>query len=506
MILKYQIIKNSFSNFIQFIVTVISGLFLPPFILSKLGINTYGLWVLILAITSYLKLLDLGTFSSLTKFLTESLSDNEALVLKYFSSLFIIVFFGGLTAILVSMTVPKAILVLFLSSSSMPVNIDKILIGFMIVTVMSLLSDLFGCLIIARQRIDSLNYINIISVIINIALVVFFLMIRWGLMGILVSQLISLTVRLSLVLYIIKKSYQSFNLLELFVFEPSFFKEIIKLSRADQSMRITGIILGPMNKFLIQWFAGPSFLTFYDLSIRVVSQISTVPTMMFNPIIPAVAELNSKGEKDSINTLLSKSIYYLILIGMPIYFFVFIFSDSLINVWLGKPYEIVVLTIHILLVSSFLNLLSGPFYYTQIGLGDPKLGTVKTVLTFFLNIILTFVLILLGKSYYGIILGEAIAISLGSLYYLFNFGKKYKMKLFFTMWKSIFNSLLLVLLSCFIILALFHYSQGIINWMSLFSWGVVFAIYYSIIAILYYKFKMIGVYEWDLIRSIIFNK
>ena len=57
---KRQILRNVGSSWFALGVNVVSGIFLSPYILHRLGDTAFGLWILIFSITGYYGLFDLG--------------------------------------------------------------------------------------------------------------------------------------------------------------------------------------------------------------------------------------------------------------------------------------------------------------------------------------------------------------------------------------------------------------------------------------------------------------
>jgi len=68
MSLRLQAVKNVAATWLGLLVHALTGFFLSPFILHKLGDQAFSLWVLVFALTGYFGLLDLGIRSSIVKY------------------------------------------------------------------------------------------------------------------------------------------------------------------------------------------------------------------------------------------------------------------------------------------------------------------------------------------------------------------------------------------------------------------------------------------------------
>jgi len=68
MSLRAQAVKNVTATWLGLLVHALTGFFLSPFILHKLGDEAFSLWILVFAFTGYFGLLDLGIRSSIVKY------------------------------------------------------------------------------------------------------------------------------------------------------------------------------------------------------------------------------------------------------------------------------------------------------------------------------------------------------------------------------------------------------------------------------------------------------
>lgn len=78
---RYSIVINTFSNWLSIATNTMTALLLTPYLVSHLGVEGYGIWVLIMAITGYYGFFDLGLHSAAIRFVAayEGAKDREAL-------------------------------------------------------------------------------------------------------------------------------------------------------------------------------------------------------------------------------------------------------------------------------------------------------------------------------------------------------------------------------------------------------------------------------------------
>ncbi|HWG46296.1 MAG TPA: oligosaccharide flippase family protein [Gemmataceae bacterium] len=71
------IIRNAVSNWVGFLVQAVSAFLLTPFVLATLGASEYGVWTLVVGLTGYYGLLDLGFRAGLTQYMTRHLARGD---------------------------------------------------------------------------------------------------------------------------------------------------------------------------------------------------------------------------------------------------------------------------------------------------------------------------------------------------------------------------------------------------------------------------------------------
>jgi O-antigen/teichoic acid export membrane protein len=101
-----RILRNIFSNWTSYAVSALVGFGLAPVVVHSLGNTGYGLWVLVISMTGYFGLLDLGIRSSVGRFVTRYLALNDARsVNQTVSTAFVMLGCGGALAFLATVAI-----------------------------------------------------------------------------------------------------------------------------------------------------------------------------------------------------------------------------------------------------------------------------------------------------------------------------------------------------------------------------------------------------------------
>ncbi len=72
--LKNRIIRNIFSNYIGFVLTMLVMLYMVPFLMGELGIATYGAWILVNVFFAYFALIELGLMPAVIRHVSQALA------------------------------------------------------------------------------------------------------------------------------------------------------------------------------------------------------------------------------------------------------------------------------------------------------------------------------------------------------------------------------------------------------------------------------------------------
>ena len=100
MSVRMQAVKNVSAMWLGLLVHALTGCFLSPYILHKLGDEAFSLWILVFALTGYFGLLDLGVRFSIVKYTAEfTATNNREGLSRYLStSVAFYTLMGGVTA------------------------------------------------------------------------------------------------------------------------------------------------------------------------------------------------------------------------------------------------------------------------------------------------------------------------------------------------------------------------------------------------------------------------
>lgn len=405
-----EIIRNVTSNWAGLFLGVVIAFFLSPFLVHRLGDVNYGLWVLILSVTGYMGLLDIGLRVSIVKYVSRlhAVSDSEGLNKTVSTG----VAMYGLIALIIIIV---SIILQFIIDKIFPIPQEAIFSA-RIVTLLAganlaltLVLSVFGGFLSGLQRYDIVNMIGIpVLILRSIAIVIFisqgFSIITLGIIHLL-SQVLSGGL-------MIRECYKKWNPLRIHrkyvnlesvrsLFSYSVFilmNSVAMMLLFKSGEIVTGIVI---STAAVTYYAIASGLTHY------LSQIIGTMTQVLHPYASAK---DAGGDVESIKTAVLVGTKVCLLITLPIGITFVILGEQFIASWMGESYATVAGPLLVILAITRI------FWLAQSATGNIMLGVGKHKVLVIINLI-TAVASIIGSlilvfpyGLLGLVIGSAIPV------------------------------------------------------------------------------------------------
>jgi len=411
-----KIIKNTLYNTIGRFWGILVVLFLTPYVVSRLGVERYGIWALLTSLVGYIGFLDLGIGGSYVRYIAEYYTQKD-----YSKVNFVIntgfLFCLGLTFILIPLALfltEPLLIFLKLDPTTYP-EIKFVFFWGVVIFSLSNATFVFGSVQAGLQRMDLTNIVAVVLTIPYALGIILFLELGYGLKGLMVLIGIMWMIQTLVNFYIAKKILPGFSF-NPFLFKREMFAELLRFGIKLQISRLSQLISFQVDKLLITYFLSVGMVTFYDLGAKITGSIRKLPLLLVSALVPASAEIFAKGDKEGLNRLYFRGSKYLFAVGTPLFFFIVVCSGMLVNVWMGPGYDIASTVIRILSIGYFFNLISRVASSIALGMGKPefemKYGILMSILNFSLSLIL-----IIKFGFYGVLVGTGFSLTLGSLYF-----------------------------------------------------------------------------------------
>ncbi len=425
MSLSKTLIRNALSNYTGFVVTAIIGLFISPIVIHHLGNVGFGIWALFQSFFGYFGLLDLGLGISVVKFISEFKAKDEQVNVDIFgSTLFFTYIVLGLVGMLVAFGLAPFVTKIFtIPIGFRRIALDGMVIGGINVAIIFPMSLQINSLA-GNQRYDLTNGIAITRQIIYAISVILLLKHGFGLL-----ELFWLNFILSILTFLISFSFVAlkykFIHFHLKLYSFGMLRKAYKYSLFAFLNSLAGQGLLNIGSIVIGTVLSVEFVTYYALANKIAGIIQQAISSITGISLPTFSALWAVNDKKRIRSIYSEIVKAVLLISLPISMVVILFSEPIMQIWVGNGYHLAALTLILLTITLFINnifgFITGIFLF---GIGKPKPVSIADSIAAVANIVLAIGLTKLiemkfGHGYGVLGIPIALGISLGTLDFFF---------------------------------------------------------------------------------------
>ena len=407
---KRQLLNNSILSILQIIVISGTLLLLYRLLLNTIGIEQFGIWSTVLAISSVSQLTNLGLSGSIVKFTAKYIArkEPESISKVIQTAVLSSAVFTGIILI-ISYPLIKLGIGLIIPHDSIQYAAEIMPHALLAVWTMLITGIIQGG-IDGYQRIDIRSFLLMGGAIFNL-LLCFALVPAYGLLGAAYARVIQSVTLLLSSWFFLRKLLPILPVVP-FRWNKSTFKEIIGYSFNFQIISVATICYEPATKLLMSKFGGLSMTGYFEMASRLIQQLRSFIISANQVLVPAIADLKERSP-EKIVSLYKKSYQLLFYISFPLFSIIIICIPVISELWIGYSEKTFITFATLLAVGWFLNTLASPAYFTYLGTGKLSWNVLAHITIGILNIGLG---IILGLFYNGIgvITAWILSLSMGS--------------------------------------------------------------------------------------------
>ncbi len=403
-----RIAQNVLSNWLALAITTVVGFFLSPFVVHHLGNLTYGVWVIIMSLVSYMNLLDLGLRGAVTRFVSKGTAQDDHQEANRAVS----------GALWIRLWISLAIIVVGLLASAgfnhvfkIPVDLQQTARFAVLITAvtvaMNLWCGVFGGVLVALHRYDLTSGVSILQTCARAAGIIFLLRSGHGILSLAIWDLCTALIANSVTGILCFRIYPQLKI----VFgrpDRSTFNKLWNYSFYAFLINVAVQVTYYTDNVVVGAFLSPAAVTLYaigGLLIGYTRQIVSSMTMTFTPL---ASTFEAEGSMENLRRLLIHGTRAALLVSLPIEAGLFFRGHSFIRLWMGEQYAQPSGTVmQILLLSvvfSSANVTSGGIVY---GMEKHKRIALWAIVEGAANFILSIILVR-RIGIYGVAWGSAI--------------------------------------------------------------------------------------------------
>ena len=406
--------KNIASNILRSLVGGIILFVIFRYLNLTLGIDDFGIWTTVIAISTLLRLASLGLAQALLRQISINLiSGKRGLAIFYIET--------TLTTILIIYLVCFPLLKI-----GIDFGIDRTFTGddrekaksiallALYLVIISEIGIVFHSIIEGFQRMEVNALISILGQL-TMLMCVLVLVPEYGLKGVLFSQIAQAIIILVFSWLWIKKQLPKLALIPK-KWSLKILKSMLGYGSNISLTNACSFLMDPVTKIFLTKMGGPSLSAYFELASQFIQRFRGILLTANSAVIPKIAEF-SKHNQGQIKEIYSENLKIALILSMAAYS-VLLASCDLLSILMFKDVRPTFVNIFtILTIGWLINVLAAPAYFSNLGTGKVGINSISQIIMGVLNLIFCF---FFGNELNGmgvtVAYATAVAISSVSLY------------------------------------------------------------------------------------------
>jgi O-antigen/teichoic acid export membrane protein len=409
-VFKSKILRNAIFNGGGWMVGVVLNFIATPYIFHKMGVDSFGIYVLITALISYLTIMDFGIGQSIIKFISEfhAVRQYDKINLLINNALTLLVFVGITVALLI-LFFNTSLISFFKIPQILYANTYKAIIYASVVFFFTFIIIGLSSVINGLQRFDISSKITLGT---NITLLIATIVILYSGGTLPTIMLVNVFVLLgSLFIYLnrinklIPKYRFYFQLKKEILAPPLRYGGYLIISR------LSYLALTQIDKLFIASIMGAAAVSYYAVPTRLLNALLLGIGTIGAVLTPRMSELTKSGSRNMQVELYINATYYLVLFSTPVFLIFILLSKRVMGLWMGNEFaEQSWFLMSVIGFSYYLSATVNILWSVALGMGKSKQQAFFTLIV----IIITFTALYPMTKEWGL-KGAAFAVLLSSV-------------------------------------------------------------------------------------------
>ncbi len=352
-----EVVTNAAANGAGFVVHVVVAFLLTPVIIHSLGNAAYGAWVLVVSLTSYLGLLDIGFRSTLPKYVSQYHASRDLVGLNRFVST-IFTACVGLAGVSLLLTVVAA------STASRLFPVDGLLPGAMLPVLVVLVGcnisvafpfAVFQGVLLGRQRYVLVNVIGTVALVARSVVTVLALQRGYGVLALAVIT-VGASVTVSLVFVRLAVASVPELRLRFPQWDRDEVRRISQFSATSFAINVADRVIYYGASLIVGSVLSVAAVTIFSIGESLVAYLRQGVLSLATVLTPAASELDATRDVRRLHDLTIFSTRAVLLLLLPVGVAGVMLGPSFINLWMGPGYEASGVVFSILVAAQVLAL------------------------------------------------------------------------------------------------------------------------------------------------------
>lgn len=396
-----RLIGSSVVGVLAIAVNIVAALFLLPFLISRLGDQWYGAWVLIGTILGYFTVLDVGLFSAAERYVALHFARRDWAAVNTVLSTSLVVFSGvGLAALILTSLATLAV-PLVVEDATARATVQMAMLICAVDLALFFPSGTLNGIVVARLRYDLASLLQIAKIVLRTGLIVYFIAAGYGIVALAAITLATNALERAARLWIATRLFPELDL-SLRRFSRAHLQEFIGYGVPSFLSEVADKLRFYVDTVVVGAMLSVSAVTVYNIAVRLVHYYIQLIIGGVGYLLPVFTAQIGTGDMTALRrnflfgTKISVALSALVgggLIGV---------GGPVIAVWIGEEYRAAVLPLVVLIGGVFFELAQMPSVNLLFALGRQgflaRIGFLEAVVNLGLSLALVGPLGLLGVA------------------------------------------------------------------------------------------------------------
>lgn len=344
-----------------------------PIYLYFLGYEKYGIWLVLTTVLAFAQLGDIGISPAIMKLVAEEYGRNDIKsIQRYITTALAMLVISGTFILIVLLALKNQIVAAFKLSDENAQMVLWLLPYISVLSIYVFIVQVFESVLSGLGRMDLTNYILSIGRVVNLAVAGLLMSLGFDVKSLLIGSIVSyFFIHIASVACI--RRIIHIHLMRIDNLDTRRGKDLLRFGSAMFGGSLISMLLSPFNKLMLSRYTGVSTIPVYEIAFTGSMYVKALIQTSFRALMPEISRLSSSITSQAKNRILQlnhHAMKLIVLFGIPVYVILVALSPVLLRVWLAdRCVETLPGAFRIMLIGTFLSLLSAPAYYTLMGLG-----------------------------------------------------------------------------------------------------------------------------------------
>ncbi len=361
---------NLGTSWIRYGLRIAVTFFLSPFLVGRIGLGVYGVWTILNSIQGYMQLSNLGLMGGSYRYIAYYISKgdlkklsetvNSALAIYLSIGVLLLASAWGISQLLETLfpAIPREMLA----------DARIVIVLFSGCVVVGFASSTMSQVIVAADRFDLRNAVEIGGLLADTVGVVAVLLHGGGIVGLSVVKLVTSLTTCAAMSFCATKcapkiTYGLKNV------KVSSFKEMYSFGVFSFIGSFGSMLNLHSDSFVIGAFVGPEAVAVYSIGMMLSLQGREFVAEIYRVYTPTIYRAGARADLGELRELLLRSSRLLMLLAVPMCVGFLTLGKEFIHLWMGDEFKESYLVLQLLAVSQLFFLVSGMFEITLKGMG-----------------------------------------------------------------------------------------------------------------------------------------